>query len=257
MIRPFKNKIVISFIIFICIFAFSFLIPSLRSGALAILKLPLKIFTLMAREINAAIFYHRNYVENIRLRKDNDILMAKLNMLNELYLENIRLKEMLGFKQGFIYKLLGARVIGHDPTDWSSVIIIDKGKDSGIKENQLVVTHLGLAGKIIEVGYNTSKVMLINDPHINIPVIIQRSRQDGLVTGTLQDNLVMKYLAYDADINIGDTVVTSGLDDVYPKGLLVGKVRSLSRDATGLSRYAIIEPAVKVSRLEEVLVVFK
>ena len=257
MIRFSKNKLYTSLVIFISILILSFAIPTFRPAAFFILKIPLKLGTLIEQEINAFVFYHRNYVENRRIRKDNDNLRSQLNMLNELYLENNRLRDILGFKQSSSFKLLAARVIGRDPGNWSSVVVIDKGKNSQVKENQLVITSLGVAGKITEVDFNTSKVMLINDVHINIPVIAQRSRYDGLVTGTLQKNLVMKFLSYDADLSIGDAIMTSGLDDFYPKGILIGKIISFTRDSTGLSRYAVIEPTVNVYRIEEVLVVLK
>ncbi|MDD5044925.1 MAG: rod shape-determining protein MreC [Candidatus Omnitrophica bacterium] len=257
MIKLLKNKLASSFIILICIFILASLIPALRSPAFLILKLPLKLSNLIGQEVNAVVYYHRNFAENSRLKKENDALRARVNIINELYLENNRLKDLLSFKQGSAYKLLAARVIGRDPENWASIVIIDKGSSSALKENQLVITGLGVAGKIVEVGIATSKVMLINDPHINIPVITQRARQDGIVVGALQKNLIMKFLAYDADINIGDAVVTSGLDEVYPKGILVGRVAGFTKDPTGLSRYATVEPMVNVNRLEEILVVLK
>lgn len=241
----------------LCVLAAATLVRPLRSPALAVLAFPLKIGTWVTEEFGAFIFYHRNYGENVRLRVDNGILKNKIVTLHELYLENTRLKNLLAFKQESPYTVLAARVIGRDPSNWTSVIIVDKGSKSGVKNNLLVITPAGVAGKTIEVGPFTSKVALINDPRVNIPALVQRSRQDGLICGSLRANLVMRYLPYAADIKDGDSVVTSGLDDFYPKGVLLGTVVGFMKDTTGLSRDALVEPAVDVSRLEEVLVVFK
>jgi rod shape-determining protein MreC len=118
-----------------------------------------------------------------------------------------------------------------------------------------VVNYLGLVGRVIEVSGSASKIMLINDPNLSVSAIAQRSRQEGLVTGTLGNSLVMKYLPADADIEISDTVVTSGFSSNYPKGILIGTVTSINTEFSGLSRYALIKPAAGLSGLEEVLII--
>jgi rod shape-determining protein MreC len=118
-----------------------------------------------------------------------------------------------------------------------------------------VVSPQGLVGSIIECAENTSKVLLINDPNQGVSSIVQRSRQEGLVSGTLGTNLIMRYLPDDAQIIVGDVVVTSDLSQVYPKGLLVGRVVNIGREFSGLNRYALVKPVVDLSNLEEVLVI--
>jgi rod shape-determining protein MreC len=107
----------------------------------------------------------------------------------------------------------------------------------------------------VEVQAVTSKALRINDPQMGVSAIVQRSRQQGLVAGTLGDLLVMKYLPADADIKPGDVVVTSGLTEAYPKGLLIGEVAEVRVESSGFGRYALIRPAVALGNLEEVLVV--
>jgi rod shape-determining protein MreC len=215
----------------------------------------LSLLTLIRREVGGIIFYHRNLTQNESLKKEIDLLTQKLNAANEVELENKRLKETLSFKQKSSYKLIAARVIGRTPDNWSSVIIIDKGRYNGIKRGFVAITYLGLVGRVIETTESTSKIMLINDPDMGISSEVQRSRQEGLVSGTIGSFLVMRYLPQDCDVQISDVVITSGLTETYPKGLLIGKVVGIADEFSGLSRYAIIKPAVNLSNIEEVLII--
>jgi rod shape-determining protein MreC len=252
----FKKKNLSYVIIFICLlFSLSILTPALRTPVLKTLKYPLNLLTLIGREINGIIFYHRNLIQNERLKKEIDLLKNKLNAYDEIYLENKRLKDTLSFKQKSPYKVIAARVIARGPDNWSSIIIIDKGGYNGIRSGMAAITYLGLVGRVIETTESTSKIMLINDPSFAVSGIVQRSRQEGLVSGTLGNSLIMRYLPKESDISISDVIITSGLTDTYPKGLLIGTVTNIADEFSGLSRYAIIKPAVNPSTIEEVLII--
>lgn len=252
----FKKKSLFYLIAAVILLLFiSNLIPALRPPLLNTLKYPLKLLTLLRREVAGIVFYHRNLVQNERLTKEIGLLRNKLNTLNEVYLENSRLKALLSFKKKTPYKVIAARVIGHSADNWSSVIIIDKGQFNGIKRGAAVISYLGLAGRVMETTRFTSKIMLVNDPNFGVSAIVQRSRQEGLVTGTLGNPLIMKYLSEDSDIKVSDLVITSGFSDTYPKGLLIGTVTAVGEEFSGLSRYAIIKPVVNPSILEEVLII--
>lgn len=251
MFKPKKNLT-----LFILIFLVTpFIVIPLKANLLDISKYPLTFFTFMRREIGAIIFFHHNFTQNERLKKQIDLLENKLNFQEEILIENERLKSLLLFKNESKLRFIAARVIGRAPEAWSSVVIIDKGTGSGLKPGMIAVSYLGLVGKIIETSSSVSKVILINDPDCGVSSIAQRSRQEGLVTGTLGNNLIMKYLPEECDIEIGDIVLTSGLDQIYPKGLVIGEIVSINKDFSGLSRYAVIKPAVNLSRIEEVLIV--
>lgn len=213
--------------------------------------------TLIRREVGAIIFYHCNMVENERLKKEVDLLKRKLSTTSEIYLENERLSNLLSFKQRATLQVIAAKVIGRSPENWSSTIIINKGKNNDIERGMTVISYLGLVGRVIETAESTSKIILINDPNLGVSCIVQRSRQEGLVSGTLGHSLIMKYLPKEADIKISDVVITSGLTQAYPKGLLVGSVVEVNDEFSGLTRYAIIKPAVNLSSIEEVLVIIK
>lgn len=229
----------------------------LRPAFLNTFNFPLGIFSFLRREAGALIFYHRNFTQKELLSKQVDFLRNKLNTYNELAQENSRLKQILAFKQKSPLRFIAARVTGESPDSWSANIIIDKGRHHGIRKDMAVITYLGLVGRVSDAQEFSSKVMLISDPNMAVAALNQRSRQDGLVTGTLGVNLVMKYLPLEPDIQINDAVITSGLTSVYPKGLLLGSVIALGREFSGLSSYAIIRPAVNLADLEEVLVIVK
>ncbi|MDD4981042.1 MAG: rod shape-determining protein MreC [Candidatus Omnitrophica bacterium] len=212
---------------------------------------------MIKREIGGIIFYHRNLIQNERLEKEAGFLRQRLNTAKEIYLENKRLKGLLYFKQKSAYKMTAVRVIGRSADNWSSVVVIDKGGFNGIKRGFVAITPSGLSGRVIEAADYTSRVRLINDPNFAVSAIVQRSRQEGLVCGTLGRSLIMKYLPKDCDIRAGDVVVTSGLTEAYPKGLLIGSVVNIGEEFSGLSRYAMIKPAVGLSDIEELLIIIQ
>jgi len=233
----------------------SFSEPSIRPIFLNTLKDPFILLKLIRREAEGIIFYHRNFIQNERLKKETGLLKHRLNTLEEAALENERLVKLLSLGDQPTYKVIAARVIARSPENWSSSIIIDKGALSGIKRGMAAITYFGLAGRVIEAQEFTSKILLMNDPNFSVSSLVQRSRQEGLVSGTLQSNLMMRYLSEDSDIKVEDAVVTSGLTKAYPKGILIGTVVDIGKDFSGLSLYAIIKPAVNLSNIEEVLIV--
>jgi rod shape-determining protein MreC len=233
----------------------SFSIPSVRAPFLEIFLHPFNIITAIQKEAGGLIFYHRNYVLNDRLQDENYFLRNKINSFAELALENRRLRELLALKEKTAFKVLPAHVIGRSADSWSSVIIVDKGSDCGILRGMAAVNFLGLIGRVTEVSPSASKVTLLNDPNVAVSGLLQRSRQEGLISGTLGSYLIMRYLPEDVDAKPGDIVVTSGLNVMYPKGLLVGTVESVNKEFSGLSRYAIVKPAAKLSGIEEVLII--
>jgi rod shape-determining protein MreC len=252
----FKKKSLIYSALFIFLLIFlSSLTSSLRRPATNILKFPLGLLTVIKREIGGIIFYHRNLIQNERLKREVDLLRQRLNTVNEFYLENKRLKNLLSFKQKSGYKVVVARIIARAADNWSSLILIDKGSYQGIKRGFVVITPLGLAGRVVETTDSTSKIILINDPNFAVSAMVQRSRQEGLASGTLGSTLLMKYLPRDADVQISDTIITSGLTEAYPKGLLIGRVVHVGEEFSGLSRYAVIKPAVNLAAIEEVLII--
>lgn len=215
----------------------------------------LSFFGLIKREFLGLVFYHRNMLLAQKLQQDLGFLRARLFDLREINLENARLRGLLNFKQKSPWRLVAARVVARSPDSWSSSVILDKGRYNGIKPGMVVISPAGLVGTVIESAQDSAKVLLVNDPNQGVSSIIQRSRQEGLVSGTLGTNLIMRYLPDDADIAVGDLVVTSELSQLYPKGILVGRVVNLGKEFSGLNRYALVKPAVDLANIEEVLVI--
>ena len=222
---------------------------------MVVLRSPLYLCAMIGKEVNGIVFYHRNYVERDRLARRIDHLNSKFVAMYELSAENIRLTNILSLKQQLPYRVLAARVIGRDPSNWSSTVIINKGASAGIKKGAAAASFLGLAGRVIDVQPDTATVTLINDPSVSVSARILRSRQEGLASGSLGGTLLLKLLPRDCDIIKGDVIVTSGLTRVYPKGVLIGTVSAIVKDFSGLSMYAVIDPAVDLASLEEVLII--
>lgn len=216
---------------------------------------PLSLAAFIKRQIGGIIFYNRNLSQNEALSREAAIIRSKLNSVNEYYLENLRLKELISFKNKSPLRLIAARVIARSSEDWSSGLTIDKGSSDGLRPGMSVINYLGLLGRVVQVTSSTGKVMLLSDPNLGVSSIIQRSRQEGLVCGTLGGNLVMKYLPEEADVKVNDIVLSSGLNNNYPKGILIGTVIEVGKEFSGLSRYALVKPAVNLANIEEVLVV--
>ncbi len=251
-----SRKSLISFILIACaILLISNTLSSLKNSAQNASDRPLSGISLLKHELSGIIFYHRNMIQAEKLNDQAGALRRQLFDLRELYQENIRLKALLNFKQKSPLRLIPARVIARSLDAWSCTVIIDKGKNNRVVPGMAVINLQGLVGRVLESADNSSKVLLINDPNQGISSIVQRSRQEGLVNGTLGSNLIMRYLPDDTQIAKGDTIITSELSRIYPKGLLIGKVVNVGRDFSGLNRLAVVKPAAELASIEEVFVI--
>jgi len=149
-----------------------------------------------------------------------------------------------------------AQVIGKESSPASSTVTLNKGADHGIRKDMAVITSQGVVGKVNTVLPGTSKVILLTDPGCTLAVRVMRNREEGLLEGKLV-NCALKYVSYYADIQVGDLLITSGLDGIYPKGLAVARVVSVSKHEARAFQTVLAEPAVHFSRLEEALVLIK
>jgi len=195
------------------------------------------------------------YEQNLQLQKEVDQLNAKISQLREQMIVSEQLSVMLDFQEQASMGTVAARVIGRNATNWYRAIIIDKGSEHGISKEMGVVAATGVVGRVVNVNPSTAIVLLLTDPNIAIAGMIQRSRDEGIVQGTAQGFVRMKYLPPLSTIEIGDMVVTSGLTGDYPRGLPIGHVRQLETGDAELFQSAEIHPMVDFSKLEGVLVV--
>jgi rod shape-determining protein MreC len=204
------------------------------------------------------------YFDLINVRDENDRLMGEieaLRMENSRYQETLatheRLQKLLQFKKTINWPVVAAQVIGRDPTGWFKSVIIDKGKNSGLKVNMPVVNADGVVGRLVSVSPNYSKVLLIIDQNSAVDCIIQRSRDEGIVKGLTAKLCTLDYMLKTSDVVVGDKVVTSGLGRVYPKGLPVGEVLEVFNIPGELFKDIKVGPMVDFSKLEELLVILK
>jgi rod shape-determining protein MreC len=195
--------------------------------------------------------------ENIKLKNEVDSLRMENHHYRELTATETRLKELLQFKNTMESPVVAAQVIGRDPTGWFESVIIDKGKNAGLKINMPVVNAGGVVGQLVAVSPNYSKVLLVVDQNSAVDCLIQRSREKGILKGLSPNVCKLDYVLKTGDITPGDMAVTSGIGGVYPKGLPVGEVLEVKDLPWELFKVIKVKPAVDFSKLEEVLVLLR
>jgi rod shape-determining protein MreC len=195
--------------------------------------------------------------ENTLLKKELDSLRMENYRYRELLTTHERLQKLLQFEKIIDWPVLAAQVIGRDPTGWFESVIIDKGENSGLKVNMPVVNASGVVGRLVSVSPNYAKVLLIIDQNSGVDSIIQRSRDRGIVKGFSAKICKLDYVVKTSEVVEGDTVVTSGLGRVFPKGLPVGKVVEVINKPGDFFKHIKLRPMVDFSKLEELLVILK
>lgn len=199
--------------------------------------------------------------ENEALKSVNTSLQKQLSDMQGLSDENEELRKMLDLreKQTSI-DMVAASVSAKDPSNWYSTLTINRGKDSGIKENQPVVnSNRELVGQIVRVGNSWAEVVTILDTRSSIGAIVRRSKEIGILEGNSELRVDGKcrlgYIERSADIVGGDFVETSGLGGVFPRGLVIGKVVEVHDENATMSKAATIEPLADIGKLNEVFVI--
>jgi rod shape-determining protein MreC len=191
--------------------------------------------------------------ENDRLRHENDTLKLELNQLQSKAAEADRLGMLLSFRQSHQnISMVAARVIGTSADTASQTLYLDRGERDGIRRNMGVITPDGVVGKIIESYRDASQVLLLTDKDSGVGAMLAETRIQSPVGGVGEPLLTMKYVANDDVVNIGDRVVTSGMDRIFPRDLPVGTVTQIK--AGNPFKQIRLRPAANLERLEEVVV---
>ena len=196
--------------------------------------------------------------ENIRLKERNSDLEQSLRELENIKTENETLKQYLNLTDKYgDYETIPGYVINKDISNYSKTLIINVGKDDGIEENMTVIADEGLVGHVLSVTDKTAKVRTIIDTSNSVSALMTTSDESIVCKGSLNSNTELKamYIAPEASIVQGDTIKTSGLGGIYPKGILIGTIKSIVTAKNITDRYAIVETAVKFSKLNTVLVI--
>ena len=200
------------------------------------------------------------YEQNKMLRSEVEQLRQRDVNVNEIMAENTRLTNILNYKNAVKqFDTAVAKIISYDSSNLTNSITINLGAKDGMQKNMPVITPQGLVGTIVAVYEHSAKVQLILDPRSAVGAIIQRpeSRVIGIMQGSVGVQTLAKMLNIprDADVVVGDNVLTSGYGGLYPKGIVIGEVVEVTNEAGGLLKYATVKTAVDFYRIEEVLVI--
>lgn len=192
--------------------------------------------------------------ENQDLKKSIDKLEGQVFDFQELARENHRLKELLEFGKGFPYKTVLAQIVARDAKADFKVLRINKGSSQGVRLQDTVVTSEGLVGYVFRLTANFSDVLTVLDSNSKVDGIVDRIRAHGILEGYAKGIILMKYVGKTEPIILNDVVITSGLGNLFPKGIKIGRVTKIERENFGIIQYLEITPTVDFNRLEEVLV---
>jgi rod shape-determining protein MreC len=199
-------------------------------------------------------FYLRGVrAENRQLKDQIEQMRLEQVRLAEDAAQARRLQTLLAFKEQFISRTVAAQVIGSSGSDLSRTVYIDKGENAGIKRDMAVITADGIVGKVLVVYSSVSQVLLINDQSSGVGALLEKTRLQGVLRGTANGEVVLERVMSDEQVPLGETVLTSGGDQIFPKGLPIGSVMKVG-NGKDLFLNIKIKPAANLSKLEEVLV---
>ena len=192
---------------------------------------------------------------NKQLQTELAASRAEVQQLSEQASENARLRALLNFKQQAAYETVPAEVIAASPGTDSSAVFIDKGSDAGLTTDLPVITPEGVVGKTIAVFSHSSQVLLITDPASGVGSMLDGSQLQGVLKGGERNLCTLDFVMNEENISPGAVILTSGLDRIYPKGLLLGRIVSVGNG--NIYKRIDVRPAVAMNRLEDVLVIMK
>jgi rod shape-determining protein MreC len=184
--------------------------------------------------------------ENEALKRQNDTLLEWQRVARELQAENASLRDLLNFQPGPRVSFVTASVVADTSSSFVRSLIVLGGTKAGVAKGQAAVTGSGLAGRVLEVGERSARILLITDINARVPVVAERSRDQAVLAGRNSDLPELLYLSRDSDVKIGDRMVTSGQGGVFPSGLPVGEVISVK------DGHILVQPYVDFSRLENI-----
>ena len=206
----------------------------------------------------------RQYVFLVNLEKENRVLKQKIaelqeenHQMKEMKLTNERMRQLLKFREKNSPSMIGAEVIGQDPSSWFKSVTIDKGEGDGVKKGMAVISATGVIGQVLKTAPHYATVLLVTDYNSAIDCIVQRTRAKAIVEGIGENRCQLKYLLRADEAAVGDVVVTSGLGGNFPKGLMVGEIKKIDKRGHGVFQYAELVPSVDLTQLEEVFVIME
>jgi len=200
----------------------------------------------------ASIFRRRTELDALQSQVDR--LRERTVHLDELEQENVRLRELLTFRERLVGEVVAAPIIGRDATGLARTLTIGRGERDGVVKGAAVLAPAGVVGQVFLVGAHAARVLLITDHNSGIDAVVQRTRARGIVEGTVNGDCGLKFVKRTEDLLAGDVVVTSGVDGIFPRGLPIGQIVAVDKRGQGLFQYATVRPFMDFDRLEEVIV---
>lgn len=192
--------------------------------------------------------------ENQELKKKLALAVEYQNRCRELELENQRLRRFVNFNGPGREVLVAARVVARDPSPWYKTIMIDRGEEHGVTRGLPVIVSEGVVGQVVKVSEQYSRVLLVTDRNSSVDALVQESRARGMVKGNNTEQCLFKYALRKDVILPGQMIITSGLDQVFPKGLRIGVVLDVKKEDSRLFQKIVLQTCVDFDKLEEVLV---
>ncbi len=268
--RLFENKLfVISLIVF-----FLFMLAALTAGENSRLNVVRNILTVPLKPLQQGIHTVGNKIkdtilffqdvrtartENAELKKRIQEMERELDEVYRLQKENENLKELLSFKEQYEQELVASNIISKDSGNWFEIFTIDRGSKDGIKTDDPVINANGLVGRVSRVDLLSSKVVSIIDTESSVSARLSKTRDLVILRGDAQLRnrglCRLDYIKPDVEVSVGDKVETSGMNSLYPKGILIGEIVQVIKNEGQFDYYAIVEPAVDFRRIEEVAVI--
>ncbi|SDP25291.1 rod shape-determining protein MreC [Desulforhopalus singaporensis] len=217
--------------------------------------------SIVTRSVTGLIELKHDYLDLLNVRDENkrlqqlvDKYLEQLGTYREGYVRYLHFEELLEFKKKSNFKPVSARVVGKEPGFWYQTIIVDRGRKDDILEGMIVLSPAGVVGQIIHTSENYSKVLLANAPSSAIDAMIQKNRTRGILKGTGENGYILQYVLKNADVAIGDYIVTAGIGGIFPAGIPLGRVSEIHRKRRGMFQEIEVRPLVDFQKLEYVFI---
>jgi len=193
--------------------------------------------------------------ENTRLKAELNRLLEEQQKYQEALLENRRLRELLSLKEKDHRYVTASRVIARGADQWSNTFVLDKGLSDGVTKDMTAITPKGLIGKISGVYSSYSYLLLLTDLNFSAAVRLQESRREGIISGMGLRKCQLKYIPLEEEVKVGNIIITSGLDSLFPQGIPVGYISKVDKKGAGLFQNIEVTPFEDNSKVEEVAII--
>jgi rod shape-determining protein MreC len=261
-----RNVLIVWLVLLALLALFSSFAPTNRDFSLVESTLVdgiLPVFSVFTSLKTGVTSWWNHYIYLINTQQENDQLKKKLgqmqqenNRLKETALAHERLLKLLNLKDVPPIPIQVGAIVGRNPGPFIQLLFINKGRKDGLVRGMPVILPQGVVGRLEKISGRYSEVLLLNNPGFAVDCLAQRTRVQGILTGVPgQSHCQMKYVAATSDIKPGDVIITSGLDNLFPKGLILGRVLRVVPQAKGSFPFIEVIPEVPFSQIEEVQVI--